>query len=255
MHIFLTSSMGGNYEVDGVKMPCAFDNANHFVDRLRTACGTSPRVMAISSMPDGHEINDMYHRIYDGAFEASGFAVPELVYVDDRNPEQLERIDEFDLIILCGGHVPTQNNYFRKIGLRDKLASWDGTIVGISAGSMNAAETVYAQPEIEGEAADPMFKRYFPGLGLTNINVLPHFSEVRHLTVDGYQVERDLTRSDSYNRPILALNDGSYVHIIRHKKTTASTDSCDSSYVYGNAWLFNRGRRYRYCINGLRRRI
>lgn len=252
MHIFLTSSMGGNKEINGIKVPCSFDNHNHFVDLLKSACGLSPKVMAISSMPDGYEINDMYHNIYEGAFMASGFNVPELIYVDLRNVDQLDRLAEFDLIILCGGHVPTQNIWFHHINLRDRLSNWNGTIVGISAGTMNAAEIVYAQPELEGEAINPTFKKYLSGLGLTDINILPHFSEVRNLKIDGYHVEKDLTRIDSCTRPILALNDGSFVYIT---KTTAHADSCDSCYVYGNSWLFKNGRRRRYCFNGLKRRI
>ena len=252
MHIFLTSSIGGNKEVNEVKIPCHYDNRNHFVDLLKSACGTSPKVMAISSMPDSYEINDMYRDIYIGAFKSSGFDIPELVYVDLRNVGQLDRLPEFDLIILCGGHVPTQNKWFKDINLRSRIANWDGTIIGISAGTMNAAEIVYAQPELEGEAADPTFERYLTGLGLTDINVLPHFSEVRRFRIDGYHVEKDLTRTDSCTRPILALNDGSFVYIT---KTTAHSDSCISRYVYGNSWIFKDGRRHRYCFNGFKRKI
>ncbi len=254
MDIFLTSSMGGNRQRRGVKVPCAFDRRNHFVDKLRAACGLTPRVMMICSTPDGHEINDMYRGLFQGAFAASGFQLQELVYVDDRNPEQLDRIMDFDLIILCGGHVPTQNAYFHSIRLRQRLENWNGTIVGISAGTMNAAETVYAQPELEGEAADPNFARYLPGLGLTGINVLPHFRDVRRLSVDGCNVERQLTIPDSYRSPIIALNDGSYIHITKDptsqgNRVVSSCCKCKAT-VYGASWIFRDGVKRRLCWQG-----
>lgn len=252
MDIFLTSSMGGNKQRKGVKVPCSFDRRNHFVDKLKTSCGLTPRVMMICSMPDGHEVNDMYRELFEGAFIASGFQLQELVYVDDRNPEQLDRLMDFDLIILCGGHVPTQNAYFHSICLKQRLENWDGTIIGISAGTMNAAETVYAQPELEGEAADPSFVRYLPGLGLTGINVLPHFKDVRRLSVDGYNVERQLTIPDSHRRPIVALNDGSYIHITKNSVENHGVKPYDKykATVYGASWLFDRGIKRRLCWQG-----
>lgn len=255
MDIFLTSSIGGNREIRGIKTPCAFDNSNHFVDLLKASCGLSPRVMAVSSTADGYEINDMYKNIYLGAFKASGFNIQKLVYVDNRNKEQLDFLSDFDLIILCGGHVPTQNAWFHEIDLKGRLASWDGTVVGISAGSMNSADIVYAQPEMEGEASDPNFIRYMPGLGLTDINILPHFIQVRRLRIDGFRVEKDLTIEDSYQRPILALNDGSFLHIHTPKIKTAHEDSFGFTYLYGTGWLFHKGKKTRLCFKGLRRRI
>ena len=47
-----------------------------------------------------------------------------------------------DLIILAGGHVPTQNRYFQEINLKSLLKNYQGVILGISAGTMNSAETV-----------------------------------------------------------------------------------------------------------------
>ena len=53
----------------------------------------------------------------------------------------------YDVILLGGGHVPTQNKFFKEIRLREKIKDFDGIIIAISAGSMNSADIVYCQPE------------------------------------------------------------------------------------------------------------
>ena len=78
------------------------------------------------------------------------------------------------LIVLAGGHVPTQNAFLCQCGLKEAMKTFDGVVIGISAGSMNCAETVYAQPEEPGEAISKTYRRFLPGLGLTNTMLLPH---------------------------------------------------------------------------------
>ena len=41
--------------------------------------------------------------------------------------------------------------------------------MGISAGSMNSSDIVYAQPELDGEVIDHNYKKFFKGLNLTKI--------------------------------------------------------------------------------------
>ena len=139
-----------------------------------------------------------------------------------------ELIQDSDFIILAGGHVPTQNAFFREIGLRELLEDFSGTVMGISAGSMNAARRVYAQPEMPGESVDPGYRRFLPGLGLTDINILPHYQKVKHDIIDGRRLFEDVTYHDSMGNTFYALPDGSYLLI-------------DS----GETLLFGRGYRLR----------
>ena len=122
-------------------------------------------------------------------------------------------IDNSDLLILTGGHVPTQNKFFREIGLKDMLKGYDGIIIGISAGSMNCAEIVYAQPEEAGEAVDPAYEKFIPGLGLTNIMLVPHYQMTKDYLVDGLRLYEDITYGDSHGRRFYVLVDGSYLYI------------------------------------------
>jgi hypothetical protein len=104
---------------------------------------------------------------------------------------------------------------------------------------MNCADIVYAQPELEGEALDPEYKRYIPGLGLIKINVFPHFQDLRELTLDGLRILEDISFTDSYTRPIYALNDGSYI-----------LSENGTEVLYGEAYLISKGSIRQICENG-----
>ena len=101
--------------------------------------------------------------------------------------------------------------FFASMDLRNLLADFDGVIIGISAGSMNCADTVYAQPEEPGEAVDPDYQRFIPGLGLTTRNILPHYNQVKDNVLDGLRLFEDITAADSAGHTFYILPDGSYI--------------------------------------------
>ena len=72
------------------------------------------------------------------------------------NCKNNQKLDNYEVIILGGGHVLTQNKFFEKIKLTEKIKSFEGIIIGVSAGSMNSADEVYPQPEERREAIDPI---------------------------------------------------------------------------------------------------
>ena len=120
-------------------------------------------------------------------------------------------LNRSDFVILSGGHVPTQNAFFQKIHLPQLLQDFEGTVMGISAGSMNCAEWVYVQPEEPGESS-PDFPRFAPGLGLTEVNILPHYQQVKDNILDGLQLFEDITYPDSQDNCFFALPDNSYIY-------------------------------------------
>ena len=73
------------------------------------------------------------------------------------------------------------------------------------------AKEVYAQPEEPGESA-PSYRRFIPGLGLTNIQICPHYQKVRDYMVDGLRLFEDITYPDSMGRCFYALPDGSFIY-------------------------------------------
>lgn len=83
--------------------------------------------------------------------------------------------------------------------------------MGISAGSMNCADIVYIQPEEPGESV-PEFPRFAPGLGLTDVNILPHYQKVKDNYLDGLRLFEDITYADSMGNCFFALPDNSYFY-------------------------------------------
>ncbi len=188
--------------------------ANRFIDELRRVLPNPCRALNICSNPDDWAKTDFYAALTRLYFENAGFRFDSFRVLDGRNADQAEAlVRDADLLILGGGHVPTQNRFFQKIGLRKLMNYYDGVVVGISAGSMNSAELVYAQPEEEGEAVDPAYRRFLPGLGLTKTMLLPHYQEVKDDVLDGLRLFEDITYPDSIGRCFYAIPDGSYLFI------------------------------------------
>ena len=192
---------------------------NSFIRNLFSCLPKHPRCLFICSGPDTPYLTDKFAHEMVTAFEEAGMVFSDFRILDrrtDKNAQLL--IWQSDFIILAGGHVPTQNAYFQEIGLRELLRNYQGVIMGISAGTMNAAERVYVQPEEEGESA-PEFQRFLPGLGLTQVNILPHYQQVKDDLLDGKRLYEDVTFADSYGECFFVFVDGTYL-LIEDGRTT-----------------------------------
>lgn len=207
MICFLTSSV----VIPGTN---ALNPANGFLDELRRRFPEPCRALFVCSDPDHAEVTDFYAGLMRESFEDVGLRIDGFTVLDRRNQGRAAAlVRASNLLILAGGHVPTQNRFLHEIGLRDALRGFDGVIVGVSAGSMNSAEVVYAQPEMEGEVLDPDYRRYLTGLGLTRTMLLPHYQLNKDDRVDGLRVYEDIACPDSYGRTFYAIPDGSYLLI------------------------------------------
>lgn len=187
---------------------------NDFIEELRQRFPDSCRALFICSDPDQYEITDLYASAMKSSFEEADFEFENFNVLDNRNhllANQL--INEASLIILAGGHVPTQNKFFDKIHLKEMIQGFSGVLIGISAGSMNSADMVYAQPELSGETLDPSYQRFLKGLGLTKIMLLPHYETLKHDSLDGLRVIEDITFFDSVGHTFHLIPDGSYLFI------------------------------------------
>ena len=213
MHLFLTSSPCDNNVPAGTRLPCIFDVRNRFVERLQKCFIPGCAGTIIAASPGEYDLNDEMARTFAGCFAWHGMKLAGMTLIDGRNPGEISRaIASSGVVILGGGHVPTQNAFLRQIGAKELLQGFEGIVMGISAGSMNCAATVYAQPEMPGESISPAYRRFLPGLGLTDVNILPHYQETKDFTLDGRRLFEDITFADSHGRTFFALPDGSYVH-------------------------------------------
>ncbi len=206
MRYFLTSSLC-LYEKPEI------DPSNGLIERLRAALPMPIRGLFVCSDPAAHEATVYFGNEIKEGFLNAGFAVESYAFLDGQNADRAEElIRDANLIVLAGGHVPTQNRFFQSIGLRTLLKDFSGTLIGISAGSMNCAETVYAQPEEPGEAIDPRYQRFLPGLGITKHMLLPHYQAYQNYVLDGLRVYEDITYADSFGRCFWAISDGGYLY-------------------------------------------
>lgn len=237
MKLFLTSNIGGSYKENDIRIPCTLNEANHFLDLLRECCPQNASCLILCSDPENEDMNDSIRSVFEEAFRISKLPVMKTDLCDRRNENDLvNRFYDYDLLLFAGGHVPTQNQFFHKINLAELLIHYKGIMIGISAGTMNCADLVYAQPELDGEAVDPNYQRYLEGLYLTTINVLPHYQDIKDMTVDGLRVLEDISLPDSIIRPFYALVDGAYILV-----------DGGTSTLYGEAYYLKDGTVTKIC--------
>ena len=238
--LFLTSSPCDDDIPEGCELPCIFFERNGFVENLRRYVQPGGRFLVIAAYPDEHARNDEMADTFAGCFAWHGMGFRQVDVLDSRSEDcAAELVAHSDVILLAGGHVPTENAFFCEIGLRELLAGYPGVVMGVSAGSMNAADTVYVQPEEAGEAVDPDFVRWTQGLGLTDKNILPHYNQVRDNYLDGLRLFADVTYPDSVGHPLYVLMDGSYI-----------LETENGSVLSGEAYLLHNGVVEQICADG-----
>ena len=230
MTLFLTSSPSGCPFEPGPAIP-VLDRRNHFLENLRAVWPDHPvQGLAIAADPHAYAQNDEMCRVFAQSFANAHLPLTALIPCDARNAEEIgSLLPQSGFVMLCGGHVPTQNHFFAQLGLPGLFHNYHGIVLGVSAGSMNAARLVYAAPEEPGEAADPGYCRWLNGLGLTETRILPHYQFIREHILDGQRME-DIALADSRKRHFLALPDGSYL---------MCSDGHEA--LYGKAWYFADG--------------
>ena len=236
MIAYLTSHIGGSYKKNGIRIPTQLSTENGLLESLQKHWKDNSKVLIISADADNIEINDSIRNIVAASFPMSGLSTGQMHICDKRNEKIVEEIADYDVLILAGGHVPTQNRFLKRIRLKERIHEFDGILIGISAGTMNSAEIVYAQPELEGESIDKEYERFLSGVGITKLMILPHYQDIKDDILDGKRLFEDITYSDSYGREFYALEDGSYF-MIENKMTT----------LFGTAYLIKDGNIQQIC--------
>lgn len=241
MIAYLTSHIGGSYKKDGRRVPAKLSTDNGFLYSLQNHWKKDSNVLIICADPNAIETNDSILHTFEEAFPMSGLSINRINIFDKRNGNFIHNILDYDVVILAGGHVPTQNRFFEEIRLKNCLKDFDGILIGISAGTMNSAEIVYAQPEVEGESIDIDYKRFLSGLEITPLMILPHYQDIKDEILDGKRLLEDITYPDSHGREFYALVDGSYF-IVENQSTE----------LFGEAYLIKDGIIQQICEKGKR---
>lgn len=208
------------------------DNDNNFLDNLKKHL-TNRKCMVIISGKPAKKIEGDPNSIVRESFAMSGIPFEEYIYVNNENKQNIkEYIKKASVVNLFGGHLPTGNAFINELNLKELLKNFDGVVMGASGGAMNMAENVYCIPEIEGEHKDNSFKRILKGLGLTNINIIPHYHFFeKEMFSDGTKILKDILLPDSKKISMIAIPDRSFIIQTEHQTE-----------IFGEAYLLKDGK-------------
>ena len=204
MKLFLASNIGGIKKENGKRIPVKFFENNNFLKNMKESINDYNKFVIIASAPDNHEQNDYYLKLDMDVLAMSGINFKENVVLDNRNKDDIVNVlKNSSLIFLSGGDTLKQNIFFNEINLKEYIKNIDACIVGISAGAINSAKIVFNSPEEEKDLTNPSI---LEGLGLTTINVEPHF-DCDKIS----KIQMDAILKESNNRVIYGLPDKSYI--------------------------------------------
>ena len=236
--IKILASDFGNYEkVNGEKIIHPISNENGIVDQLRESLKDKNKVVFISSdISSTPESVSPYAKIFFDSMKMVNIIFNEYLIIEGTNYEKAsEYIGGADLVFLCGGDTYNQHKLFLKMNLKQILCHFSGVVIGQSAGALNMAVNVFNSPE-EKEESEPIF---YEGLGLTDINIEPHFKLDDASFNDKERYQRDVIIKESYNRVIYGQCDGSHIFINENNMAT----------IYGRTYLISNGKIEKICDN------
>ena len=233
----LTSDFSNYEKVNGEKITRPISNENGIVDQLKESLKKRNKVVFISS-----DINSTpesvlsYAKKFFDSMKMVDITFNEYLIIDGTNYDKAsEYIDGADMVFLCGGDTYNQYKLFSKMNLKQILSSYSGIIMGQSAGALNMAVDVFNSPE-EKEESEPVF---YEGLGLTTINIEPHFKYDETNFDDKEKYQREAIIKESYNRPIYGQCNGSHIFI----------NEDDVATIYGETYLIMNGIIKKICDN------
>jgi len=225
---FLTSDFKHYHKENGKKIANKFDNSNGIVDHIKKYLNRNNTILFIASDSKNKEKIDLYSKLLFEGLKLSGINFDDyLVLADETKNNAREYIEQADLIFLSGGDTYVQSQFFNELKLRELLSDFNGIIIGQSAGALNMAYNVFNSPE-EMEESEPI---YFEGLGLTDINIEPHFTLDTSDFDETEIYQRNKILEESYNRKIYGQCNGSHILI---------TDS--NTYICGRTYLIEDGK-------------
>ena len=213
MVVYLTSSFIPYQNIDSYEK-VAPDKCYGFFDDLKSEWPDAAKILYVPCDPKNKKENEHQLRLLLDAFEFTSLPVNETRILSEEDKDILpELISWANVIYLSGGHAPTQLAFMKRIRFKEALENYDDLVIGLSAGSVNAAYNAYLIPELDGEAKDPNYVKFSEGLDLTNIQMIPHGEAIRQAKIDGLDYINDVFLPDSYGRRFYLVNDGSYFKV------------------------------------------
>ena len=125
-----------------------------------------------SEFEKNHKKTDRYFKFFLNMFEEKGIHFKKAYVVDGRMTagQAQAAVKAADVIWLAGGNTTAEFAYLQKYGLVEIIKNHSGVIIGMSAGSINLADTAICTSD---EYHDD--QQIYPGIGCVKISVEPHF--------------------------------------------------------------------------------
>lgn len=123
----------------GIKLHITFGNDNGILDCLKSHIKNYDNFLFVARGKDDESTEQYFNNAYKSFELTLPFKNYNILnYTTCKNAKEL--IEKADLIFLSGGHLPTQNNFFNEINLKELIKNTNALIVGGSAGSMNCTD-------------------------------------------------------------------------------------------------------------------
>ena len=225
----LTSQIDSYTKINGERIVKEISDTNKFVTQIKKYLKNNKSILFIPATKNDFEKIDIYSNLLFESLKLSGIVFKEYNVLDSRTIDSAkEFVDRANLIFLSGGDTFLQSELFKEIKLKDLLKNYNGIVIGQSAGSINMAKDVFNSPE-QSENSEPI---YFEGLGLTKINIEPHWENDTSAFDADEEYQRKYILQESKKRDIYALCDGSYIIINNNEIMN----------IYGEAYLVKDGK-------------
>lgn len=213
MVLFLTSLLRTHYySEDGKRIPVALVDENGVLSNIRRYLKRTERFVFVANDPDDVEDNDDHLDVGRKSFGLAGLDFKEYIALDSRNKQNArEIVSGADIIILGGGKCVCQAEFFKAIELKSILKSYDGIVIGVSAGAMNLCGTVANFPEEPKDVSEP---RRLLGLGFSDDIIIPHFdgeNNAYQFPCEEFDIAKDYILPMSFEHDFIGLPNGSYI--------------------------------------------
>lgn len=238
MKLLLTSRSVLNTKENGVTIDSNLNPDNGFIEIIKNNLENFNKLVFICNESFDYSMNDNSAKMLKKAFEKVGINFKTLEVLDERNAKNIDKVlENASVIYLQGGKIEIQAKFLEKYNAKKYLKNSNALIIGQSAGSMNLAGKVYNYPETDEEKNLPKF---YTGLGLTNINIIPHFNlETGNVLFTGsFNLLEDYFLKDSFLLHLLAFNDGSFIFIKENENI-----------MCGEAYKIENGKIEKICEN------
>ena len=131
-HLFLTS-LPGSYYIKGGKMETdGFYPTNEFINNFSKLWKNISKILFITAAPENCKFSQFIIDVISLSFKIANLSYKEFDLCDNENYNQ--KLEEYQVIILGGGHIQTQNKFFEKIKLKGRIRDFEGKIIVLVQG-------------------------------------------------------------------------------------------------------------------------